>query len=168
MDEYVALLNRFDPIGLQRYRITAADLKNIESYIRILQSGLPETVWDEAIQLGGAYGTSLLVHEIVEIRALQTAGIDPYQYPQAELARVLAKHLTAHVTAIYEEHLYLQDVLLRHYGCYFEVATLVNANRADDVDLTYFLESDIGVFMLEENRVTEARMHLTRLRQEKG
>lgn len=168
MNRYESLLNCFDSIGLHRYRISSTDLHDIERYICILQSGLPETVWDEAIQMGGAYGTSLLVHEIVEIRALREAGINPYDYTQAELARVLAKHLPAHVIAIYEEHLYLQDVLLRQYGCYFEAATLVKANRADEVDLTYFLESDIGIFLLEEDRVAEAKMYLARLRQREG
>jgi len=86
-------------------------------------------------------------------------------YTQEELARVLADHLSAHVVAIYEEHLYLQDVLLRRYGRRFEVATLVKANRADDTDLNYFLESDIGVFLLEQDRVEEAKAYLERLRQ---
>lgn len=163
--QYQQLLTRFDPVGLDRYGITADDLQRIERYIRILQSGLNETVWDEAVQIGGPYGTSILIHEIVEIHALQQAGIDPYRYTQEELARVLADHLPAHVTAVYEEHLYLQDVLLRHYGRRFEVATLIKANRADDTDLNYFLESDIGVFLLEQDRVEEAKTYLERLRQ---
>ena len=58
MERYEALLKHFDPIGLHRYGITSADLQDIERYIRILQSGLSETVWDEAIQIGGLYGTS--------------------------------------------------------------------------------------------------------------
>jgi hypothetical protein len=163
---YQQLLSRFDLLGLDRYGITADDLQHVERYIHILQSGLNETVWDEAVQIGGPYGTSILIHEIVEIRALRQAGIDPYHYTQKELAHVLADHLLAHVEAIYEEHLYLQDVLLRQYGCYFEVATLIKANRADDADLNYFLESDISVFLLEQERVEEARVYLERLRQE--
>jgi hypothetical protein len=68
------LLARFDPIGLYHYDIAAADLRDIERYIYILQAGLGETVW--------------------------------------ELAGVLADNLSAHVVAIYEEHRYLQGVLL--------------------------------------------------------
>jgi hypothetical protein len=79
---------------------------------------------------------------------------------------VLADHLSAHVVAIYEEHLYLQDVLLRQYGRHFEVATLLKANRADDTDLNYLLESGIGVCLLEQDRVEEARAYLKQLRQE--
>jgi len=44
-----------------------------------LQSGLGETVWDEAVQIGGPYGASILIHEIVEIRALQQAGVESYK-----------------------------------------------------------------------------------------
>lgn len=168
ISQYQQLLTRFDPVGLDHYGITADDLQRIERYIHILQSGLNETVWDEAVQIGGPYGTSILIHEIVEIRALQQAGIDPYRYTQKELARVLADHLLAHVVAIYEEHLYLQDMLLRQYGCRFEVATLVKANRADDTDLNYLLESNIGVFLLEPNRVEEAKTYLEQLRQGQG
>jgi len=160
------LLARFDPVGLDRYGITADDLQCIERYIHILQSGLGEMVWDEAVHIGGPYGTSILIHEIVEIRALQQGGVDPYRCTQEELAHVLADHLLAHVVAIYEEHLYLQDVLFRQYDCRFEVATLVKANRADDTDLNYFLESDIGVFLLEQDRVEEAQMYLEQLKQE--
>lgn len=162
--QYQQLWTRFDPVGLNRYDITTDDLQCIERYIHILQSGLRETVWDEAVQIGGPYGTSILIHEIVEIRTLQQAGIDPYRYTQKELARVLADHLSAHVVAIYEEHLYLQDVLLRQYGRHFEVATLVKANRADDTDLDYLLESGIGVFLLEQDRVEEAKAYLEQLR----
>jgi len=163
--QYQQLWTHFDPVGLNRYDITTDDLQCIERYIHVLQSGLSETVWDEAVQSGGPYGTSILIHEIVEIRTLQQAGIDPYGYTQKELARVLADHLSVHVVAIYEEHLYLQDVLLRQYGCHFEVATLVKANRADDTDLNYFLESGIGVFLLEQDRVREAKAYLEQLRQ---
>ena len=164
-NQHQQLLTRLDPVGLSRYGITADDLRYIERYIHILQSGLNETVWDEVVQICGPYGTSILIHEIVEIRTLQQAGIDPCRYTQKELACVLADHLLAHVVAIYEEHLYLQDVLLRQYGRRFEVATLVKANRADDIDLNYFLESDVGVFLLEQDRVKEAETYLEQLRQ---
>jgi len=110
--QYQQLRTRFDAGGLNRYDITTDDLQCIERYIHILQSGLSKTVWDEAVQIGGPYGTSILIHEIVEIRTLQQAGIDPY-----------------------------------------------------DTDLNYLLESGIGVFLLEQDRVEEAKAYLEQLRQ---
>jgi len=52
------------------------------------------------------------------------------------------------------------------YGQKFEVATLVKANSTER-DLQEFLESDIGVFLLEEERVEAARQVLDRLKGEK-
>jgi hypothetical protein len=46
------------------------------------------------------------------------------------------------------------------------VATLVKANRSDEIDLQFFLESDVGVFLLEEDRISDARLVLARLKGE--
>ncbi len=163
---YAKLLARFDAIGLNRYGITAKDLDAVERYIRTLQSILPTNVWDAAVRIGGEYGTSIIIHEVVQIRGLTRAGIQPLRYSRLALATILSEHLDVHAEAVYEEHLYLQDVLLRKYGARFEVATLVRANRADDKDLNVFRDSDIGVFLFEEERVEEARRALARLKGE--
>jgi hypothetical protein len=47
--QYQQLLTLLDPVGLNRYGITTDDLRDIERYIHILQSGLSETVWDSVI-----------------------------------------------------------------------------------------------------------------------
>lgn len=60
---------------------------------------------------------------------------------------------------------YLQEVINRLYGRTFEVATLVRAN-CDDRDVQFFLDSDIGVFILEENRIDEAKQILAELKGE--
>ena len=161
---YPRLLARFDPVGLGRYGITAKDLEAVEKYIRILQSDLPSNVWDEAIAIRGEYGTSIIIHEVVQIRGLIRLGIRPLRFNRRSLSQILARHLDVHVTAVYEEHLYLQDVLVRRYDQRFEVATLVAANRGDDTDLSYLLESHIGVFLLEKERVDQARQLLAQLK----
>ena len=51
------------------------------------------------------------------------------------------------------------------YGQTLEVATLVGANCVHS-DLEYFLESDIGVFILEDERINEADRILARLKGE--
>ena len=56
----------------------------------------------------------------------------------------------------------------------FEVATLIKANRPDDAaiaarlprDLQSFLESEVGIYLLEEHRDNEARQALARLKGE--
>ncbi len=163
---YSRLLARFDPIGLDRYGITAKDLETIERYVRILQEGIPQTAWDEAVNYEGEYGTSILIHEIVQIRGLMRAGVHPLRYGQQALSHILEQYLDAHNAALYEEHLYLQEIIMRKYGERFEVATLIKANRSDERDLQSFLESDIGIFLFEEERVDKARQLLARLKEE--
>lgn len=112
------------------------------------------------------YGTSILIHEIVEIRMLTALGLDLLRQNTRSLRRLLAQHVEAHVTALYEEHRYLQEAIDRLYGQTFEIATLVKANRNDEIDLQLFLESDVGVFLLEEDRISEARQALARVKGE--
>jgi hypothetical protein len=159
------ILGRLDPIGLNRYQITEEDVQTVEQYLRIIQAGLVgETTWQEMIRYGGAYGTSILIHEIVEIRALKAKGLQPLHQKTRALRQLLAQHIDAHSLALYEEHRYLQEVISRLYGETFEVATLLKANRNDEVDLQLFLESAIGVFLLEEHRLGEAQMQLAKLK----
>jgi hypothetical protein len=70
----------------------------------------------------------------------------------------------AHVLGVYEEHRYLQEVINRLFGLSFEVATLIRANRTNDTDLQMFLESDVGIYLLEEARLDEARGVIARLK----
>ncbi len=81
------------------------------------------------------------------------------------LRQLLAQNVDAHVMALYEEHRYLQEVISRVYGQTFEVATLVAANCIES-DLEEFLQSEIGVFRLENDRINEADRILDRLRGE--
>jgi hypothetical protein len=63
------ILGRLDSIGLNRYHIFVEDIRTVEAYLKIIQAGLSgETTWQEMIRYGGPYGTSILIHEIVEMR----------------------------------------------------------------------------------------------------
>jgi hypothetical protein len=111
---------------------------------------------------------SLVVHEIVEIRLLEAKGIRPLKLDTKELQQVNVANIEAHIQAIYEEHLYLQDYINRQYRQFFQVATLVKANRDDEaeIDLQLLLESDVGVFILEESKIEAARKILAELKGE--
>jgi hypothetical protein len=78
----------------------------------------------------------------------------------------LVANEAAHVAATYEEHLYLQEIISRQFQQHFEVATLILANRGNRIDLEMFLESDIGVYILEEERVDEAAEIIAQLKEE--
>lgn len=161
--EHGRLLDIFDRSALDKYGITAQDLERIEKYVTLLQHDLPTTVWEEAVSIKGEYRTSIIIHEIVELRELLKLGIAPLAAGKAVADR-LKEHPEAHALALWEEHLYLQKVIRRKYGCRFEVATLIRANRYDELDVERFQESDVGVFVLEsEEQVEKARMLLNEL-----
>ena len=161
--EHHRLLDIFDRSALDEYGITAQDLERIKEYVILLQQDLPTTVWEEAVNIGGEYGTSIIIHEIVELRELIRLGIAPLATDEAVADR-LKEHPEAHALALWEEHRYLQKVIRRKYDRRFEVATLIRANRYDELDVERFQESDVGVFILEsEEQVEKARMLLNRL-----
>jgi hypothetical protein len=67
--------------------------------------------------------------------------------------------------ALYKEHRYLQGVIKHLYGQTFEVVTIVEANCINGC-LERFPECDIGVFILEADRISEAGRILARLKGE--
>ena len=162
------LLARLEPVGLNRHQITEKDVREVERYLGVFQKKLPvQTSWEELVQYGGPYGTSILIHEVVEIRELRARGFEPLWLRMQPLRKLLRQNIDAHVIALYEEHLYLQEVIGRLLGQKFEVATLIKANSSDERDLQLFLESEVGVYLLEEERRVEAaRQALARLKGE--
>lgn len=160
------LLSQLDPVGLNRYQITESDVQKVEQYLGILQRPLKgASAWQDLLRYGGVYGTSILIHEVVELRILEARGLKSLRIGRSALQGWLAKNIEAHVYALYEEGLYLQEVLTRLYGQRFEVATLIKANSNDERDLELFLESEVGVFLLEADRVEAARQALEQLKE---
>ena len=117
---YAELLRRFDPIGIARYQITARDLETVHRYLMILQSDLPRNSWNEALTTSGEYGTSVVVHEVVQIRGLLRVGFQPLRNDAKRISEFLDEHREIHAAGLYEEHLYLQDVLMRKFGEHFK------------------------------------------------
>ncbi len=160
------ILAGLDPIGLKRYQITEKEVQIVEKYLSIIQADLKgSSAWDDLMHYGGPYGTSVLIHEVVELRELKARGLDLRfkGQTQVSLRKFLAQHIEAHIIALYEEHLYLQEAVSRIFGTRFEVGTLISANSNDNRDMELFLESEIGVFLLEEGRVEAARQIIGRL-----
>lgn len=163
------LLAKLDPVAVTRYQITDKDLRTIEQYLKIIQRNLEGiSTWQEIIDFDSTYATSIVVHEIVEIRLLEARGIQPLQLDTKTLQQVNVANIEAHIQAIYEEHHYLQDYINRHYQQFFQVATLVKANRDDEteIDLQLLLESDVGIFIIEDDKVEAARRILAELKGE--
>ena len=161
-------LAKLDPLAVARYQITEKDIRTIERYLKIIQANLPGvSLWSQIRAFPSGYATSLVVHEIVEIRLLQARGIDPLKLDTITLQRTLVLNIDAHIQAIHDEHLFLQDYITRHYKQFFQVGTLLKVNRDDEEeDFQLLLESDIGVVIVEDSRLEAAQSILAELKGE--
>ena len=165
------ILAKLDPVAVARYQITEEDIRTIEGYLKIIQANLElegVSLWQQIMTFPGAYATSLVVHEIVEIRLLQARGIEPLKLNTFALRQTLATNIDAHVQATYDEHLYLQDYINRYYKQFFQIGTLLKANRVDDLetDFQLLLESDIGVVIVEDDKLVKAQQMIAGLKEE--
>jgi hypothetical protein len=161
------ILDKLDPIAVNRYNITEADIETVEKYLGIIQANMQsKKLWQQIVQFPSGYATSLVVHEIVEIRLLQARGIDLFKVDTSTLQQTLATNIDAHTQAIYDEHLYLQDYINRHYKQLFQIGTLLKVNREDDdeEDFQLLLYSDIGVFIVEASRLEDAQKMIDELK----
>lgn len=165
------VLAKLDPVAVTRYQITENDIRTIEHYLKIIQADLERqgvSVWQEISEFPSAYATSLIIHELVEIRLLQARGIDPLKLDTDTLQRALASHIEAHIQAIYDEHIYLQEYIARRYQHLFQVGTLLKVNRDDDEeeDLQLLLDSDVGIVIIEDEKLEAARQIIAELKGE--
>ena len=103
------LLARLDPVGLKRYQITEGDVRTVEKYVSIIQADLKgDSVWDDCLYYSripqGIYATSILIHEISELRELARQGLDLRlrRQTQHQLRTFLGQHIEAHVIGLYE------------------------------------------------------------------
>jgi len=81
---------------------------------------------------------------------------------------ILASNVDTHIQAIYDEHAYLQEYIARHYKQFFQIGTLLKTNRDDDeeVDLQLLLYSDVGVVIIEDDKLAVARQIIAELKGE--
>ena len=163
------VLAKLDQVAVARYQITEKDIHTIERYLKIIQAKLAgASLWQEIIAFPSAYTTSLVVHELVEIRLLQARGIDPLKLKTVVLQQTLARNIDAHIQAILDEHLYLQGYISRHYNQFFQVGTLLKVNRHDveEKDLQLLIGSDYGIVIIENQKLEDARRILAELKGE--
>lgn len=109
-----------------------------------------------------------MVHELVEIRLLIAKGIDPLKLNSRALQQTLANNVDAHVQAIYDEHIFLQEYIAGRYKQFFQVGTLLKVNRIDalETDFQLLLQSDIGIVIVEDDKLEDARRIIADLKGE--
>jgi len=132
---YREVLDKLDPVAVARYQITEKDIRTIERYLKIIQANLiGGSLWQEIMDTPTPYATSLVIHELVEIRMLQSLGVNPLKLDTKTLQRMLEDHIEAHIQAVMDEHLYLQRYIAQEYKQFFQVGTLLKANRDDETE----------------------------------
>ncbi len=165
------VLAKLDPLAVARYQIIEKDIQTIEQYLKIIQAEWElegVSLWQEIIDFPGGYATSLVVHELVEIRLLEAQGINPLNLSTDALQNALAANIDAHIQATYDEHVFLQNYISRHQQQFFQVGTLLKVNRDDDeeVNLQLLLGSDVGIVIIEDDKLESARQVIAMLKGE--
>ena len=106
------VLAKLDPVAVARYQISEKDIRTIERYLQIIQADLYGALtWQDILDFDGPYATSIVIHEIVKIRQLQAVGVQPLKLKPRALRAALATHRSAHVLALFEEHIFLQEYI---------------------------------------------------------
>jgi len=135
----VIALSDFDPVVVERYGITEEKLSQVVRYVQLLQGENAPTLRDIAV--GGYYGTSALLHEVVELEMLLSREPDLLAFNRQAAHDLFLANLDAHLEALIQEYLYLQNRLEAVFGELVDIGALVLAN-ANRRDFELLVESD--------------------------
>lgn len=124
--------------------------------------------WED-ICVGGYYGTSALLYEVVELRILLRR--DPYLIGRSEqhiknFARTSKNH-DAHLRGLEAEYGYLQRSIFHLYHKQIDVGALLKANSRRPGDWNDLFETDLAFFDPSSAAIQEAKEILIDLRKQK-
>lgn len=120
----------FDPDIVAAYHITEHDLQNVVPYITILQGRESQVLNDLAA--GGYYGTSVLLHEVVELRILLAREPLLLQKGKRAIGLFLKENAGAHVEGLMAEYFYLRREIAHVFDEIVGVGELVQANASTE------------------------------------
>ena len=157
-------LEDFDPHVIAECGLTVEDLERVIRYIRLLQGEDALTLRDIAV--GGYYGTSALLHEVIELRILLARDANLLGKSQAAVSRFFFENLDAHAQGLAAEYGYLREKIKTLWGEDVSIGALVLSNATPD-DLYLLVESAIPlpVFEPTELEIDRAKRFITRLRE---
>ena len=139
-------LTDFDPDIIAAYHVTERDLQNAVRYITILQGQESQVLND--LTAGGYYGTSVLLHEVVELRILLSRDPNPLQRQYDDIDAFLQANQDAHVQALAVEYDYLRRKIALVFNEIVGCGELVCANASTN-DFRMLFESDVEVPIFE-------------------
>lgn len=139
------------------------DVENARRYVAMLQGVRSPTF--RHLAAGGSYGTSVLLHEVVEVRIL--LGQDPglLRRPRAQAITLLESNLNAHVEGLKAEYRYLWEKIRVVLGEAVGVGELVKANASNiDLELLHASDLDLPIFLPTEAKIARAHQLLSKLK----
>ena len=153
----------FDQAIIEEYGITERKLERVGRYVRLLQGDEPPTLQDIAI--GGYYGTSALLHEVVELDVLLERDPRLLHRSPAEVQRHFRANEDAHCRAMSVEYGYLQTIIRELFGEEVSSGALIMANASSrDFHVLVSSQEPLRLFKPDEDEVVRAALLLQRLR----
>ena len=158
------LLADYDPQAVTEYNITADDLRRVVRYLWLLQG--PDALTLRDIAIGGYYGTSALLHEVVELDILLEREPRLLKWSREAARDFLEQNQDAHVEALKAEYTYLRWAVGDVLGQKVSMGALILANTVRR-DFWLLAESDWHepLFYPQKNDVVQAVYLLNALRQ---
>lgn len=157
-------LTDFDPRVVDKYSITANDLRQVERYLRLLQG--PDAPALADIAIGGYYGTAALLHEIVELDILLERAPGLLDLNRKRARAFWIRNNDAHVTALVAEYTYLQRQVREMLGEEVEIGALLWVNSTvRDFDMLAESEWPGRLRIPDVTEVERARQLLARLKE---
>jgi hypothetical protein len=153
----------FDPEAIEQHNVTTRDIENAYRYVALLQGTDSQTYADIA---GGCYyGTSALLHEVIELRVLLKRNRWLLRRPGQWIKKFLENNADAHVEGLKAEYVYLQRVIEKRLGERVGLSALVLTNTTR-FDYNRLLESDLPLPLLKPTaeEVSKAGELLLRLK----
>jgi hypothetical protein len=165
MTELGVTLGDFDSTLVIEYAITDTDLTNVYLYLRAMQPRLEPGTWGD-IRVGGYYGTSAFLHELIELRILLRR--DPYLLTRSDIeVRAFARqpaNYDAHLRGLEVEYRYLQGIIRRVLHQEIDIGALLQANAKRQTDWDDLFDTDLPFFEPTAADVHTAEAALMQLR----
>jgi hypothetical protein len=159
-------LESFDQEAVSQYNITRQDLENVGRYVMALQGHLSPNTLDD-IALGGYYGTSALLHEVVELRLLLKRDPALLRRSATDIKRFATSpaNYDAHLRAMEAEYRYLQSAIKRLFDRYIDMGALVKANARRPFDWDSLFDTDLSFHKPQKEDIVEAEELLFQLKE---
>jgi hypothetical protein len=153
----------FDHEAIEQHNISGQDIENARCYVALLQGTDSQTYAD--IAAGCYYGTSALLHEVVELRVLLNRDRRLLRRSGQRIKKFLENNADAHVEGLKAEYVYLQRVIRERLGEQIGLSALARTNTTR-FDYNRLLESDLPLPFLRPTaeEVSRAGELLSRLK----